>query len=82
MCGCATYFWPLPFQDRHTGVFSWAIPMSTPLTAIAFSGLDQWTGISSLISPLAKRRTGIPFAFAHRYTLATYTSPILPNAAA
>jgi hypothetical protein len=42
-----------------------------PVTAVAFGGLDQRRPIRSLFSPLANRRTGIAFFFAHRYTSAT-----------
>jgi hypothetical protein len=63
----------LAFHDRHTGVFSCAIPINTTrpsppsLWAASISGRE----ICSLFSPLANRRTGIAFAFAHRYTSAT-----------
>ena len=42
-----------------------------PVTAVAFGGLDQRAGDLLLVLPLANRRTGIPFFFAHRYTSAT-----------
>ena len=42
-----------------------------PVTAVAFGGLDQRPRDLLLVSPLANRRTGIEFFFAHRYTSAT-----------
>ena len=52
-------------------------PSPPSRSAVLISG----RAICSLFSPLANRRTGIAFFFAHRYTSATYASPILPNAA-
>src|SRR6185369_15898193 len=83
MCGCAACSWPLAFQDRHTRAFSCAIPINTtrPSPPSRSAASSNGRAVCSLFSPLANRRTGIPFFMAHRYTSATYPSPILPNAA-
>jgi hypothetical protein len=63
----------LAFHDRHIGVFSCAIPISTTFPSPPSRAAASINGraISSLFSPLANRRTGIAFFFAHRYTSAT-----------
>lgn len=83
MCGCPAFSCPLAFHDRHTGAFSCAIPVSTtcPLPPRAAAAPISGRAISSLFSPLANRRTGIPRASANRWIPAVYTSPIFPNAA-
>ena len=82
MCGCAACSWPLAFHDRQVTAFSCATPIITtrprpPLAAASISGL----AISSLFSPLANRRTGMPFARANRCTSSSYALPIFLNAA-
>ena len=82
MCGCAAPRGPLAGQDRHAGAFSCAMPIRATLPAPPAAAASIYgRAISSFFSPLAKRRTGMPCAFANRCTSAVYASPIFPNAA-
>lgn len=58
----------LAFQDRHTGVFSWATPISTTFPSPPSRAAASINGraIASLLSPFANRITDTPFALAHR----------------
>ena len=83
MCGCPAPRWPLAGQDRHADAFSCAMPIRATLPAPAAAATSIYgRAISSFFSPLAKRRTGMPCAFANLSHLGRiYASPIFPNAA-
>jgi hypothetical protein len=72
----------LAFHDRHTGAFSWAMPISTTRPEPPASAAASISGraMASLLSPFPKWITGMSLASAKRCTCRTYSAPILPNA--
>jgi len=73
----------LAFHECQITAFSWAMPISATLPRPPAAAAASISGraTSSLLSPLAKRRTGMPLASANPRTSASYAWPIFLNAA-
>ncbi len=72
----------MPAHDRHADAFSWPTPISTtvPLPPAAAAASRYGRAISSLLSPLAKRITGMAFSSAKFLIAFSYAFPTSPNA--